>query len=686
MGAGKPLFAKLFLECKEVPFIGATVTHSVNQAAIAYIDLPPHQEINHIKPRTLVHLFIRDFNKEGFPWILMFEGEVFGYNFGKTTDSRTFSISCIDKSGYWDNALLYFFNAQQSLGKGADYISSVSYDLSLAKAMSGGASGASQAVTHSQASFFKSIIEGEIKKGGDFLDGLVAVYKKLEKINEFYALAEDRLHITDRILLRSSGELTKLLREQEGLDWFSGITGHISGFSTLRMVVQDLMSILFHDFTPVPFPAKVSSTQKLRGPGISTSKQGKKTVGEFLFKPNLYMLPPPACNIFFPEEYSSYQFSRNFFQEPTRMVYKPELPFAPQSGKVVSLPHTYQPQSFANFMLPKTAGKDMGDGELQTDEDYGSYGNKNNDGVANVKREYTFLTNEEKMRGVLMAVEHMVPASNQFRASLGVNGRDGLYQSVSKYLFFKKRFETRQLQITSHLKPSVVPGFPVLVLDDSEASQNVLAYCSSVTHRIYATQGGYTNTTLGYARTIDEQDTISNKRTEPPVPPWFSKELFGETVQSKKGTYNQVPEKFSSFYKTLLGDKGHRVITDLSGTLSSQDAVKWILDRYRAEKSRGVSAVQKLISDLTSRDYVTMREAFEFIGAGTAVKDENAPWLEFSGYRVSGGEIKYTPDPNNPSPPPTPTKDLRDAKQIIARRAVIDKYRAALRKNRGFRG
>ena len=119
MSTGIQLHAKLFLEGKEVPLIGATITSSVGQAAISYIDIVPHKAINNIKPRTLVHLFTRDFSTPGGdnPFVLAFEGEVFGFNFGKTPSSRSFSLSCIDLSSYWDNVIAYFFNTEVSLSK-----------------------------------------------------------------------------------------------------------------------------------------------------------------------------------------------------------------------------------------------------------------------------------------------------------------------------------------------------------------------------------------------------------------------------------------------------------------------------------------------------------------------------------------------------------------------------------------
>ena len=252
MPTGRPLNAKLFLECKEVPFIGATATFSVDQAAIAYVDLVPHKSINQIKPRTLVHLFVQDFNNPAanFPYILFFQGEVFGFTFGKAPDSRTFSISCIDHSSYWDNVLLYFFNAQQSLGMGCESVAATGQDM-----IDNQKEGIKNiSTTSSISSYFISIVKSVLgQKDGtrqkDFLDALVQVYKNIGQINDFYSLSQDRLRVLDRIRLKSSGQLESLLESNQAIEWFSGIIGRNSGYSTLRGVVQDLMGIIFHDFS-----------------------------------------------------------------------------------------------------------------------------------------------------------------------------------------------------------------------------------------------------------------------------------------------------------------------------------------------------------------------------------------------------------------------------------------------------
>lgn len=694
MATGRPLKAKLLLEGIEVPFIGATITHSVNQAAIAYIDLVPHKTINNIKPRTLVQLFVRDYQDTttggGFPYVVAFEGEVFGYSFSKTPSSRTFSLSCIDFTSYWDNVLTYFFNAQQSLGKGADSLSKVGYDQKDSKAQNIEV----KAVTHSISSFFIKIVDGILKGGQidgrdpDFLDAFVAVIREISKINDFYLNAEERVRIVDRIFLQSSGDLSKLLKQKESIDWFTGIIGRSSGYSTLRTVIQDLMSIIFHDYVTVPFPARIAK------PGLPSDKPGlretdsiKHAPGEFIFKPNLYMFSPPACNIFFPDEYSSFNFSRNFFKEPTRLIYQPEVPRG-FGGGAVSLPHVYQPASFDHFMLKKSGSFDdaglFGDSGLKVNEEFGKFGDVDNNefsGQTNQgkKREQQFLTNEEKMRGILLSKETMVPASTAFRQALTDIGKRDFSEGISKYLFFKKRFEGRTLQISAHLKLSVVPGFPILIVDDSDAEQTVVAYCNSVTHRIYATQGGYTNVSLSYARTVEEEDTATNQGTELLIPPWFDEQVFGsvkkpsnDATQEEKDKGEQIvtnPEAMSKFYAGLLGNKGSKVVNEIGGNSETLvGATNSILKQYR--RAREANDIAGFINKITSRSYIRMRESMTFIGASTTTKDLRVnDFVEFFGDRLQGK-----------------AENQGDADQVKLRRSIITKYRNLLKTKRGFRG
>lgn len=689
MAQGRPLGAKLFIEGIEVPFIGATISTGVNQASIAYVDLVPHQTINAIKPRSLVQIFVRNYldtaagtsSGTPFPYVLAWQGEVFGYSFGKTPSSRTFSLSCIDESSYWDNVLAYFFNAQQSMGKGTNEMSGQAFDITDAKKQRI----VIQPVVPAQSSFFRQKI-GDVLKDPtkDFLDAFVELYKSFALVNDFYKNAEERLRIIDRIILRSSGKLQQLIEQNEALEWFEGIVGRNSGFTSLRSIIQDLMSLIFHDMVTVPFPARVKSKIKNPLPGVSSNAQ---TIGTFVFKPNLYMMPPPVCNIFFPDEYSSFQFNRNFFEEPTRLIYMPELParLGAASSRVF-LPHVYEPPSFGNYMYGEEPASTFAGGDsLQTPVgvDYGKYYDDDNSAAAPVnngkKREGQFLTNEELYKGIWMARESMMPATTQFRSALDDHGKREFTQRVARYLFFKKRFQKRQLQITSHLKLSVVPGFPVLILDNSDADQTVTAYCSQVTHRIYATEGGYTNVQLTYARTVTEQDVSSNFGTQLLIPPWFDEAIFGAVTtppasaaapQEVKSLGNQPVSttRLSEFYQDLLGSKGSKAITNyFAGELTLLGASRKLLQEYAKKKEQNAD-IMGYIASVTSRDYVKLRDAMTFISATSTVKDlENAQFIEFSGNQFL--RVGKT-----------------DQSVITLKRNVIVKYRDILKKERGFSG
>lgn len=706
MALGRPLGAKLFLEGMEVPFLGATITCAVDQASIAYVDLIPHQIINDIKPRTKVDIFVRNYQDDSgtpgvdsFPYVLAWEGEVFGINLSKTPTSRNFSISCIDDTGYWDNCLAYYFNSQQCLGAGM--IDKSSQALEISDVQADGERIIN--VIMSQASYFetkireiveptKDLADGDPKKK-DFLDAFVALYEDIGYINDFFRSAEDRLRIKDRIQLHSSGKLYELIKETTALEWFVSLPGKSSGYTTLRLVIQDLMAMIFHDFVSVPFPALTSTSRTFTLPkaGITTTGGGTKTIGSFVFKPNLYMMPPPACNIFFPDEYSSYQFSRNFFKEPTRLIYMPELPARLKGGTpAVVMPHVYEPPSYNYFMNKNTGGfsnyQDNTGTGVPTGSNPGHYGDTD-DSIykatnAGSKREAQFLTNEEYIKGIIMSRENMMPMTTQFRTSLDqfADEKKTFTKRIAKYLFYKKRFQDRQLQITSHLKLSVVPGFPVLILDDSDSDQNMVAYCSSVTHRIYANEGGYTNVQLTYARQVAEQDVSSTYGAQYLVPPWFEESIFGTvtTPPESKAAPDRVAaggitlvatDKLSTFYETLLGKKGNKAVTNMfKNEKTLVGSVTALLNDYRAVKAKGTRDVQEYISRQTSRDYVKMKQYYEFLLATTNTKQvEISDWIEFK------GEI-FT------------RKGKLDEKAVATRRSVITEYRDALQAQRGFRG
>jgi hypothetical protein len=140
-GRASPLGLRLFLEGIEVPVISAQVNIAPDQPATAAIQIIPTDMALALLPRTLVHLFYLDRSDIGIlsstsisqstaksgstEWVrdnpedargnaldtdykIFFAGEVLGYTYSKTPDSRQIILQCMDLSSYWDTCYQFF--------------------------------------------------------------------------------------------------------------------------------------------------------------------------------------------------------------------------------------------------------------------------------------------------------------------------------------------------------------------------------------------------------------------------------------------------------------------------------------------------------------------------------------------------------------------------------------------------
>jgi hypothetical protein len=674
--------------------------------------MPSHASLKDIKTRSYVQLFVRDYASDiqsGRDFILAWDGEVFGFEMLKSATGRSFRINCIDVSSYWDNVQSFFFNGLSG-SAGTIAMTSTAFDLNGAKIQGFRVEG----VIPSKVSYYMNKIQQVMADGTkDFLDALVSIYDDIADVNAFYLCAEERLRITDRIKINSSRSLNKLVKSSEGLEYFQGVMGRSTGYQTLRQTVNDLMGIIFHDSVTVPFPARIEG--KPKGIGLpNATTRATTTVGQFIFKPNLFMMPPPMCNVFFPEEYSQFTYSRNFFEEPTRFTYAPELPQRGDGSAPVVLNYKYEPASFANFM----AGADSMSAYQGTDDflipegltiakynevpkpDLGAP-EATSTTITSRTGMYQFTTNEELMKGIWSAREGLQPGSGGFMANLSNAGKSDFQEAVARYLFFKKRFQRRTCQVTSAYKISVVPGFPCLILDDSESGQNITAYINSVTHTVSATRGGFTQVTLSYARDVTEQDSSTNHGSKFLIPPWFDEAIFG-TIEKVKTVLNKeeqakadaeavtnpkvitagpltkddydllhvTPQKLNDYFASLLGSKGSQALTLLyDGQNTLRSAVSELLVHYKEQKAKNnADNLDNFIRDLTARDYIKCKDFMGFLGASTTTsKLADAEFVEFTGdLFLRTGKL--------------------DQNVVFQRRNVIKSYANAMKTKRGFRG
>ena len=542
---------RLFLEGREVPFISATLVCNAGEPITAIIDMVPLQEIKFIRPKTQVHVFVKDtFNFGNSDFHLAFEGEVVGRQMGKSHDSRVFRITAIDYSGYWDEAKAFFYNHNFQLGK-------------LNAAVSGAPSipdqiksGAQKTVTGTSTLNSQMITQILNKKNKDLLEGIVSVFKNISTVNLFYSAAWDRLRINDRVRMFSSGKLSTFMQAIQTEEFLSSHMGAMGGSISLREMMLGLMGLVFHDFISVPFPSRVAAYD---GGATSGIKLGE-TIGSFLFVPDGYSLPAPRCNVIFPNQLQSLDFSEDFRAAPSRLAFAAEHPtvikeslttLAGPEYNITTYPMQYFPTGLADYMHHtnlETAEEQtslLGTSSLLTDPAGNTYldifyGDSKTKAVAGTSlsptlREADYLTNDESIRGIFLAKESLVPGMSALTRNVTAAKRQAFTQEVGKYLFYKKRFGSRNATATLLFHPFLVPGFNCLIIDDGDSGQTITAKVQSITHNL-THQGCSTSVQLGYARDFDEVDALTGRTGEPPLPAWFDKTLFGVVAKDSQDT------------------------------------------------------------------------------------------------------------------------------------------------------
>jgi hypothetical protein len=223
-----------------------------------------------------------------------------------------------------------------------------------------------------------------------------------------------------------------------------------------------------------------------------------------IFRPDVWFSAPPRCNVLFPDNYTTCNYTRQFMAEPTRLLLKTHDEFFGED------------ELFDNFYFAPKAITVKGQKKSL---------------AAILKND---LMDHELFTGILPVFEKM-GEFNIFAARSGmVDGKMpkvGLAQRSTNFLYFKYRFASRQLQISGKFNPYVACGFPGLIIDkyvdlDTLKLHNTLkkslpeganyqskipnllgthflANFTDVTHQIDQQQGT-TNINCSYARQAEE--------------------------------------------------------------------------------------------------------------------------------------------------------------------------------------
>jgi hypothetical protein len=219
-----------------------------------------------------------------------------------------------------------------------------------------------------------------------------------------------------------------------------------------------------------------------------------------LILPELFFVSPPKCNVIFPDQYYSFQFSRNFQREVTRLSCHGGIGLIAGRGGSKLLGR--------NYFAPNI--KDVRGKTLYATMNAGA----------------RVLLPHEVHSGIIPKFEHVTDGhrwgvkaakakgkSDEFYKA----GKIGYIQRLASFQFYLHRWAARTMTLNGQFNPHLVLGFPALVIDRSSPAIEVVRRIENLIERTYlptqylgkviglvhsvSQQGGNTQAHFGHART-----------------------------------------------------------------------------------------------------------------------------------------------------------------------------------------
>ena len=711
-GHGALIQARLYLEGRFIDggMLNIFASDHVGAPATAQIQLVPTNAVKHLLFGTWVHVFVTD------PWELdpkgdlsdpklLFEGIVVGKGFTKESQGRAFVIECAGPEILWTQARQYWLNLTSA---GGGIVEQVAYQTSLGAGRFGTVTS-----TGTYGYLVSKISQITADQQERFLDTLLAVIDDIGNVNPYYTSNRNRFRLTDRILRAHAGNVEKLFQLALLSDFLTGLSNRVSGQTNLAEVVNLLLEPILHEWVSVLAPPyvearifsrdafgniirKANTTTVPDGSGqkatlFSYEMATEKILASTIFKPDVYTLSPPTCNVLLPNMYDHVGLHQGFLQEPTRVVMRPTL-IGRDLNQVATLGLQFmRPTELEVFtQLTRDLSKGTQPGEIKKRTPDAQFAD--GEGQAAVFNEYDWATNEERIRGIVHNFINLAPAPATLTLSdPGAKQPDGTrrggmpkyLQNVASYEYYKARFGARTMTVNGPFNMRPVTGFPLLLVDDSPAGLSLFCHLKGQTHQIDAEGHASTQYLVEHPRLVDEVD-LNRPRFVGGSDPKTGEALLA-LAEDADGNFDfsrlfdgknrpPIPEWFSDDYRTLAGldrtyqsffGPGVRVLESVlfqptgdNEAIDQADAVAEIVQRYQRARDAGREFEEA--AALTARSMATIDQAFQFVGAAPieyadrpaserSIDYRSATFGRFVGDVSPGSGYSAEPEVANPS-------------------------------------
>jgi len=219
-----------------------------------------------------------------------------------------------------------------------------------------------------------------------------------------------------------------------------------------------------------------------------------------LLLPETFFVPPPRCNVIFPDEYTQLSYSRNFMREVSRLMLTSGVGVFAGNRRGAAL-------LSRGYFAPKI--KAVGDKVVYATAEYGG----------------RILLPHETHTGIIPKFEWVTDGHRWGVKGDLETGKDGVkkygkvnyLQRLANFQFFLHRWSSRTIALSMVFTPRLVLGFPAVVIDKAEPSSAVrqdikdrtgwlyrptqyIGKVSGLSHSVNQTSGG-TSVQLIYCRT-----------------------------------------------------------------------------------------------------------------------------------------------------------------------------------------
>jgi hypothetical protein len=224
-----------------------------------------------------------------------------------------------------------------------------------------------------------------------------------------------------------------------------------------------------------------------------------------VFRPDVWFVMPPACNVVFPEECVSVNYNRQMMRETTRLqlqTFSGILTDSNSAGAAAQLIEQY-------YFAPSLVETAQQDGVLLP-----SLPDKLGKGPTSAASLSALMYEYEKFTGIIPKIER-IPDTAFYAAGEAITPgatRDPrttatieqYAQRVALFNFLRNRYMARQASVTGRFMPRIVAGFPALVVNRPKITStddpiHFVGLVTSLSHSL-TQDGGNTSIGLSYAR------------------------------------------------------------------------------------------------------------------------------------------------------------------------------------------